>query len=134
MNQINKLLLCLIFFGVACGKIRQNKPDEVDILKKGAELYAKYGCAVCHSLEGTVVYGPPLNNLYMKEVTVIRRGKEKTVTANREYLKKAIVDPRFEKVLEYKNKEMPLTQISDEDAEILVDYIIEMETKNIPEK
>jgi mono/diheme cytochrome c family protein len=134
MNQINKLLLCLIFFGVACGKTRQNKPDEVDILKKGSELYAKYGCAVCHSLNGSVIYGPPLNNLYMKEVTVIRKGKEFTVTAGREYLKKAIVDPRFEKVLEYRNKEMPLTQISDEEAEILVDYIIAMDTKNIPVK
>jgi cytochrome c oxidase subunit 2 len=134
MYKLNRLLLCLLFFSVACGKTRQNKPDEEDILKKGSELYAKYGCAVCHSLDGSVIYGPPLNNLYMKEITVIRRGKDITVTADREYLKKAIVDPRFEKVLEYKNKEMPLTQISDKEAELLVDYIIALDNKTQLEK
>jgi mono/diheme cytochrome c family protein len=134
MNQINKLLLCLIFFGVACGKTRQNKHDEEDILKKGSELFVKYGCAVCHSLDGKEIYGPPLNGIYMKELLVIRKGQEFTVTADREYLKKAIVDPRFEKVLEYKNKEMPLTQISDEEAELLVDYIIALDNKTQLEK
>jgi mono/diheme cytochrome c family protein len=134
MNQINKLLLCLIFFGVACGKTRENKHDEEDILKKGSELFVKYGCAVCHSLDGKEIYGPPLNGIYMKELLVIRKGQEFTVTADREYLKKAIVDPRFEKVLEYKNKEMPLTQISDEEAELLVDYIIALDNKTQLEK
>jgi len=124
MNQINKLLLCLIFFSVACGKTPPKQPDRATALKKGSDLFVKYGCAVCHSVDGTVIYGPPLNDLHLKEVKVIRQGEEFTVIADREYLKKAIVDPRFEKVLEYRNKEMPLTQIPDEEAEILVDYII----------
>ncbi|MDO8951694.1 MAG: c-type cytochrome [Draconibacterium sp.] len=130
MNQINKLLLCLLFFSVACGEAPQKKPDKNEILKRGSELYAKYGCAVCHSLDGTVIYGPPLNEIYMKNVQVIRNGKEFTVIADREYLKKAITEPRYEKVLEYQNKEMPLTQISEEETEILVDYIIELDEKN----
>jgi mono/diheme cytochrome c family protein len=134
MNQINKLLLCLIFLNISCGKTHQNKPGEEDILRKGAELYAKYGCAVCHSVEGKEIYGPSLNGIYMKEIKVVRNGKELILTADREYLKKAIVDPRFEKVLEYRNKEMPLTQISDEEAEILVDYIIALDNKNNPGK
>jgi len=134
MNQINKLLLCLLFFSVACGKTSHNKQDDIDILKKGSQLYSKYGCAVCHSLDGKEIYGPPLNGIYMKELHVIRKGEEFTVTADREYLKKAIVDPRFEKVLEYKNKEMPLTQISDEEAEILVDYIIALDNKTQSER
>jgi hypothetical protein len=66
----------------------------------------------------------------MKNITVIRNGKEFTVTADRKYLKKAIIEPRYEKVLEYQNKEMPLTQISEEEAELLVDYIIALDEKN----
>jgi mono/diheme cytochrome c family protein len=130
MNQINKLLLCLLFFSVACGKTSQNKKDDIEILTKGTQLYSKYGCAVCHSLDGTVIYGPPLNEIYMKNVKVIRNGKEFTVIADREYLKKAITEPRYDKVLEYKNKEMPLTQISEEETDLLVDYIIAIHEKN----
>jgi mono/diheme cytochrome c family protein len=129
MCKTNKLLLFLFFFIAACGEAPQKKPGEQEILKKGSELYLKYGCAVCHSLDGTVIYGPPLNEIYMKNVKVIRNGKEFTVIADREYLKRAIVDPRFEKVLEYQNKEMPLTQISEEETEILVDYIIAIDKK-----
>jgi mono/diheme cytochrome c family protein len=130
MGKINKLLLCLFFFIAACGETPNKKPVEQEVLKKGSELYLKYGCAVCHSLDGTVIYGPPLNDIYMKDVKVIRNGKEFTLIADREYLKKAIVDPRFEKVLDYQNKEMPLTQISEEETELLVDYIIAIDKKN----
>lgn len=134
MNQINKLMLFLIFFCVACGKPNQNKTDNEDILKKGSELYAKYGCAVCHSIDGKEIYGPPLNRIYMREIKVVRNGKELILTADRDYLKKAITDPRYDKVFEYSNKEMPLTQISGEEAEILVDYIIALDNNTNQEK
>jgi hypothetical protein len=81
-----------------------------------------------------VLYGPPLNEIYMTEIMVIREGKEKSIVADREYLKRAIVDPRYEKVLEYQNKEMPVTFISDEEADILTDYIIAMSEGKMMEK
>ena len=134
MNQINKLLLCLLFFSVACGKTSQNKKDDIDILTKGTQLYSKYGCTVCHSLDGTVIYGPPLNEIYMKNVKVIRNGKEFTVIADREYLKKAITEPRYEKVLEYSNKEMPIPAFTQEDANVLVEYLIALDEKEKSDK
>ena len=134
MCKFNRLLIILLFFSVACGKKSGKGHNEKFSMDKGAELYAKYGCAVCHSLDGKEIYGPPLNGIYMKELKVIRKGKEFTVTADRNYLKRAILDPRYEKVLEYSNKEMPLTQISGEDVEILVDYIIALDNKTIQEK
>jgi cytochrome c oxidase subunit 2 len=134
MYKFNRLLLCLLFFSVACGKNSGKGHDEKFSIEKGSELYAKYGCAVCHSTDGKEIYGPPLNGIYMKEIKVVRNGKEIILIANREYLKRAITDPRYEKVLEYRNKEMPLTQISDEEAEILVYYIIAFDNKNNPEK
>jgi cytochrome c oxidase subunit 2 len=133
-SKMHKVLLCLFFFIVSCGKPPQKKQGEQEILQKGSELYLKYGCAVCHSTDGKEIYGPPLNGLFMKQVRVIRQGQEFTVTADREYLKKAIVDPRFEKVLDYQNKEMPLTQFSDEEAEMLVDYIITLDSIKQSEK
>lgn len=130
MGKMNKLLLCLFFFVVACGEVPQKKPDKKYILNKGSELYTKYGCAVCHSLDGKVVYGPPLNGLFMKKVKVIRKGQEFTLVADRAYLRRAISEPRYEKVLEYRNKDMPLPGFSKEETDILVEYIIALDGKN----
>jgi hypothetical protein len=66
----------------------------------------------------------------MKNIKVIRNGQEFTIVADRDYLSKAISEPRYEKVLEYKNKEMPLTNFSKEETEILVEYIILFDGNN----
>jgi len=97
-----------------------------DKLSDGSDLFSKYGCFACHSLDGSVMYGPPLNDLFMKELTVERRGKEKTIIADREYYIKAITDPDYEKVSEYKSRIMPKPVIPKEDVETLIDYLIEL--------
>jgi cytochrome c2 len=130
MPRIITVILVLSILLAGCFKTKKNKSSEAEILKEGSELFAKYGCAVCHSLEGEVIYGPPLNGIYMKKLRVIRNGKEVEVVADRKYLKKSISDPRYEKVLEYNNKEMPIATFSDKDAEILVDYLIALGEKN----
>ncbi len=121
------LTMGLILLVTACGN--NNSKKQTEALKKGPELFTKYGCNICHSLDGTMIYGPPLNEIYLKKVKVIRNGQETTITADRDYLKKAITDPRFEKVAEYSNKEMPIPSFSDEETEILVDYIISQNNK-----
>ncbi len=98
--------------------------DKQRILKEGEKLFSLNGCIVCHSLEGEVIYGPPLNNVYMKETKIIRDGKVLTVTADREYLRRKITNPRADRVLEYQSKEMPETFLSDEEVNILVEYLI----------
>ncbi len=106
-----------------------NQPTQqtsTDKLPDGTDLFSKYGCFACHSLDGSVMYGPPLNDLFMKEVSVVRRGKEKTIVADREYLTKAIKDPDYEKVSAYKSKIMPKPAITKDDVETLVDYLIEL--------
>jgi hypothetical protein len=80
------------------------------------------------------VYGPPLNNIYLKKIRVVRNGMEIELTADRKYIKRAIVNPRHEKVFEYRNKEMPLTSLSNEEAELLVDYLIELNRFNAEDK
>jgi cytochrome c oxidase subunit 2 len=110
----------------ACGQQAGKQKSQSDVLAEGSELFTKYGCMVCHSLDGTIIYGPPLDNLYMQKVTVLRNGQIIELIADREYLKKAIIDPRSEKVLDYQNKDMPQPVFSEKDAELLVDYIIQI--------
>ena len=130
MGKIKILFFSLFVFTAACTEAPLKKPERNEILKKGPELFAKYGCAVCHSMDGKVIYGPPLNGIFMKNIKVIRNGQEFTIVADRDYLSKAISEPRYEKVLEYKDKEMPLTNFSKEETEILVEYIILFDGNN----
>ncbi len=134
MGKMNKILLCLFFFGIACSEVPRKENDRQEIIQKGSELYVKYGCAVCHSLDGKVIYGPPLNGIYMKNIKVLRQGQEFTVVADRDYLKKAISEPRYEKVLEYSNKEMPIPAFTEEDANVLVEYLIALDEKEKSDK
>jgi len=129
MGKFKILFFNLLIFIAACTESPKKKPEKQEILKKGSELFAKYGCAVCHSLEGKVIYGPPLNGIFMKNVKVLRQGQEFTIVADRDYLKKAISEPRYEKVLEYRNKEMPIPAFTEEDANVLVEYLIELDEK-----
>ena len=90
----------------------------------GPDLFSKYACFTCHSLEGTVMYGPPLNGIFMTEVSVVRQGEVKTIIADRDYLFRAITDPDYEKVTEYKSRVMPKPEIPGDDVETLIDYLI----------
>lgn len=119
----------LIIFLMGCGFQHNKNKTKEEITKEGADLYSKYGCVVCHSIDGKILYGPPLNDVFMKEITVLRNGKEINVLVNREYLKKAITQPPYEKVLEYKSKDMPLTFFTDEEVDILVEYIVGLSEK-----
>lgn len=110
----------------SCSNRSGNRKDSEEILRTGSDLYMRSGCIVCHSLDGTEVYGPPLNNIYMKKIRVVRNGRVIELTADRKYLKRAIVDPRYEKVYEYRNKEMPITSLTRDEAELLVNYLIEI--------
>lgn len=129
-GRANILVAFIIFILVLSGCGANNKAKQAETLKKGSELFTKYGCAVCHSLEGKEIYGPALNEIYGKETRVIRNGQEINILVNRDYLIKAISDPRFEKVAAFQNKDMPIPSFQKEDAEILADYIILMNHKN----
>jgi mono/diheme cytochrome c family protein len=100
--------------------------SDEEILKSGDRLYSRYICNTCHSLEGEEIYGPPLNGLYMSRVEVIRNGETITVTADRAYLKKAILDPQFEEVAGYESKDMPDVHITEKEVDLLVEYLVRM--------
>ena len=148
MYSMDKLVLVALLFLFACGEgtdrnkgnkaisqpAQQTSTDKktinqaaqqtnTDKRTDGSDLFNRYGCIACHSLNGSVMYGPPLNGLFMKEVTVVRQGQEETIVADREYFTRAITDPDYEKVLEYKSKVMPKPDIPEDDVESLIDYL-----------
>lgn len=112
------------FFLIACSQ-RTNPEEELHkIREKGTELFAAYGCITCHSLQGKNMYGPPLNGIYLKKLTVIRKGKEGQVIADRKYLKRSILEPEFEKDTAYQLRSMQNPKISKDDVDALVDFLI----------
>jgi mono/diheme cytochrome c family protein len=107
-----------------CGN--KKKPDYIHIEDpgKGEELFKKVGCTTCHSVSGEKKYGPPLNSIFDKEVVVIRNGNPDTVRVDRQYILRSLKDPGFEKVSSFQKRKMPALNLSMEEIDCLVDYII----------
>lgn len=67
------------------------KPGQAE--GNGAGLLKEKGCLACHSTDGTNKVGPTFKGLFGSRVRVVTAGKEHEVTADEEYLKRAVMDP-----------------------------------------
>ncbi len=79
----------------------QAGPSEADTLvsaKRGRHLYQEVGCNTCHSLDGSDNVGPSFRGLYETE-RALTSGE--TVVADREYLRRSILNPRADVVEGY---------------------------------
>ena len=65
------------------------------------ELLESYGCTACHSMDGTDGVGPTLQGIYGRERTVTDAGGTRTVVADEDYLRRAILEPEAELVEGY---------------------------------
>jgi cytochrome c oxidase subunit 2 len=65
------------------------------------ELLDSYGCTACHSMDGTDGVGPTLQGIYGRERTVTDAGGTRTVVADEDYLRRAILEPEAELVEGY---------------------------------
>ncbi len=70
------------------------------------------------------MYGPPLNSIFGKKVLVIRNETLDSVIVDRGYITRSLKDPGFEKVASFRKGKMPVLNLSQEDIDYLVDYII----------
>jgi cytochrome c oxidase subunit 2 len=68
---------------------------------EGLAVIQKNGCTACHSTDGSKIVGPSFQGLFGKQHVVVRDGKEVTVTADEEYIKRSIYDPGAEIVQGY---------------------------------
>ena len=95
------LAAAVLFAGVATNDpplpivegVAAQETVDVDLVKRGAKLARRSGCATCHSLDGSRRPGPTWKGLYGQK-RALANGQE--VVADEAYLRRAIVDPDAE--------------------------------------
>lgn len=129
MYYPNKITLYFLFltlssFFLGCKDSTEKMKQEN--IQKGKELFTSVGCATCHSLSGAKLYGPSLHAILGTKTKVIRNGKEYSFTIDINYIKKAIVDPDFEKPLLFKSNKMPKPSLTDFEVDCITNYLISL--------
>jgi cytochrome c oxidase subunit 2 len=95
------LAVAVFFAGVATNDpplpivegVAAQETVDVDLVKRGAKLARRSGCATCHSLDGSRRPGPTWKGLYGQK-RALANGQE--VVADEAYLRRAIVNPDAE--------------------------------------
>jgi cytochrome c oxidase subunit 2 len=80
------------------------------------------GCTSCHTVDGRRSEGPTWQGLWGSEVTLVDGS---VVTADEEYLRRAILDPAAD-VREGYTAAMPLVEVTDEQLEALLAHLEEL--------
>jgi cytochrome c oxidase subunit II len=86
---------------------------------RGAQLAGVHGCTSCHGSEGQGGFGPPWQGLADSQVEL---ADGRVVTADDEYLRRAIVDPGADQRAGY-NVPMPEIALESQEVEDLIAYI-----------
>lgn len=91
---------------------------------EGATLLKANGCYACHSTDGSKIVGPTFKGLFGKQETVISNGKQTNITADEEYIKRAIYDPNTEIVEGYPQGLMQSYKgvLNDNDIAKIIEY------------
>jgi cytochrome c oxidase subunit II len=86
----------------------------------GRRLADQHGCMACHTTDGRRSVGPTWLDLYGSEVTLVDGSQ---VTADEDYLRRAITDPSAEVTQGYPNVMPAYGHLPAEEVEALVAYI-----------
>jgi cytochrome c oxidase subunit 2 len=91
----------------------------------GMALIDGQGCYACHSTDGSKILGPTFLNLFGEKQVVIKDGKEATITADEEYIKKSIYEPNAEIVKGYPRDLMQSYKetLSDDEIAKIIEYL-----------
>ena len=92
------------------------KPD-------GAALVQQNGCLGCHSDDGSSKVGPTFKELFGAQRTVSVDGETRSLTADRVYLERAILEPSAELVEGYPGMMPPYGHLSADQVEAIIDYL-----------
>ena len=92
---------------------------------EGLAIMRTQGCNACHSTDGTKIVGPSYLNLYGSKVVVERDGKEVTVTADDDYIKRSIYEPNADIVKGYPRGLMQSykSTLTDDDINKIIEYL-----------
>jgi cytochrome c oxidase subunit 2 len=92
---------------------------------EGLAIMRTQGCNACHSTDGTKIVGPSYLNLYDSKVVVERDGKEVTVTADDDYIRRSIYEPNADIVKGYPRGLMQSykSTLTDDDINKIIEYL-----------
>ena len=88
----------------------------------GKKVLEEKGCLGCHTTDGSKKIGPTFKGLYDSQVTVLTNGKERTVKADEDYLRKSIREPKADVVKGYPDI-MPVIPLKPEELDAIVEYM-----------
>jgi len=91
----------------------------------GLRLLEVHGCLACHSLDGSKKIGPSLQGLCGREVVVSTDGVKRTITVDRDYLRRSILDPQAD-VVDGFAPGMPTnfkTQLGEDKLNTILDFL-----------
>ena len=74
------------------------KPAEMPLEDWGKQLYSKFGCSACHTVDGSKLVGPSFKGLYGKQESITGGT---TVTVDENYIMESIYDPNAKLVAGY---------------------------------
>jgi len=98
--------------------------DKPAVADAGKTLLQKHGCLGCHSLDGSQLVGPSFQGIGGRQVVVTSNGETRTLISDRDYLKKAILEPGAEIVEGYPAAMPPYAgRIPEEELEGMLDYL-----------
>lgn len=96
----------------------------------GKILLDQYGCLGCHSLDGSESVGPTLQKIAGRVTKVERNGENVELQADRNYLRRAILDPESEIVQGFSPIMPPFAGvIPAPDLERILDFLMDGEMK-----
>jgi len=123
MKKIAHLIYFPLGCAIASAMLSMPAYSGDDILKQGAKLATRSGCASCHSYDGKPRPGPTWQGLYGSERTL---SDGTIVVADDKYLRLAITDPDAQVPHGFSPGMMPTdygSKFSDEKINILVEFI-----------
>lgn len=93
-----------------------------DPVELGARLFARKGCASCHSLDGSVIVGPSLKGIWGKKRNFEDGGE---LTANAEYIRESILKPQAKIVKGFAGARMNsfAGQLDEKQIDYLIEYL-----------
>jgi cytochrome c oxidase subunit 2 len=110
------------YFGDSADAPVLSQADTTPEPGRGERVFKLKGCVSCHSTDGTKLVGPTWKDLFGSKVTVLADGKESTVTADEDYIRRSIHHPPQEVVKGFA-PQMPKTELKDRDVADLIAYI-----------
>ncbi len=96
-------------------------------VERGLQLLQQYGCIGCHSLDGTPAIGPTFLGLFGSEVQNVREGRQVTIVADEEYIRRAIRQPQLEVTVGFPPIMPAFPQIPDAEVEEIIEYLRELQ-------